>query len=126
DVIAIVISWWLPFDVFAVRHAMCAMAGIGGITAAWASARLIAGPRAGLIAATAITLAGVWYGGMFNHTKDVTFAAAMMGGTYALLRAARDLPHPRKRDVLLFGLMLGCALGLRAMGVLLVGYLGVV
>ena len=61
---------------------------------------------------------------MFNHTKDVTFAAAMMGATYALLRAARDLPRPRLRDVLLFGVMLGAALGLRAMGLLLGVYLG--
>jgi hypothetical protein len=62
---------------------------------------------------------------MFNHTKDVTFGAALMGGLYALVRSSRDLPHPRKRDVLLFGLMLGCALGLRAMGILLGGYFGV-
>ena len=53
---------------------------------------------------------------MFNHTKDVTFAAAMMGATYFLLKATRDLPRPRLRDVLLFGAMLGSALGLRATG----------
>ena len=32
---------------------------------------------------------------MFNHTKDIPFAAAMMGATFFLLRAARDLPRPR-------------------------------
>jgi len=26
---------------------------------------------------------------MFNHTKDIPFAAAMMGATYFLLRGAR-------------------------------------
>jgi hypothetical protein len=126
DVLAILISRALPFDPYDVRHILCAFTGIGGIAATWASARLIAGPRAGLIAALVLAVTGVWYGGMFNHTKDITFGAALIGGTYALLRAARDLPRPRMRDVLLFGLMLGCALGLRAMGVLLVGYLGIV
>ncbi|MGH6768896.1 MAG: ArnT family glycosyltransferase [Xanthobacteraceae bacterium] len=126
DVLAILVSRVLPFDPYVVRHVLCALCGIGGIAAAWATARLVAGPRAGLIAAVALAVTGVWYGGMFNHTKDITFAAALMGGTYALMRAARDLPRPRQRDVLLFGLMLGCALGLRAMGILLAGYLGVI
>ena len=42
-----------------------------------------------------------------------------------LLRAARDLPDPRRRDILLFGILLGAALGLRATGLLMVGYLAV-
>ena len=41
------------------------------------------------------------------------------------MRAARDLPRPRLRDVSLFGVMLGAALGLRAMGLLLGIYAGV-
>ena len=90
--------------------------------ATWATARLIGGARAGALAAVTLALCGVWYGGMFNHTKDVPFAAAMMAATYFLCRAARDLPRPRLRDLLGFGLMLGAALGLRAMGLLLIGY----
>ena len=71
-------------DLYSIRHVLCALIGIGGIAAAWATARLIAGPRAGLIAAALLAVCGVWYGGMFNHTKDIPFAAAMMGGTYWL------------------------------------------
>ena len=123
DVAAILIAKVLSADVFLVRHGLCALIGLGGIVATWATARLIAGPRAGLIAAAVLAVSGIWYGGMFNHTKDVPFAAAMIGGTYALVRAARDLPRPRKRDVLLFGLMLGAALGIRVMGLLLGIYL---
>ena len=33
---------------------------------------------------------------------------------YFLLRAGRDFPRPELRHVLLFGVLLGCALGLRA------------
>ena len=69
------------------------------MAAVWATARLIAGPRAGLIALVAIAVCGPYFGGMFNHTKDVPFAAAMIGAIYFLLRAARDLPAPRWRDV---------------------------
>jgi hypothetical protein len=63
---------------------------------------------------------------MFNHTKDVPFAAVMIGALYFLLRVARDLPAPRSIDVVGFGLMLGAATGLRAMGLLLIGYAGLI
>jgi hypothetical protein len=122
DIVAVLVSHLLPFDVFDIRHVLSAVAGIGGIVATWATGRMIAGPRAGCVAAIALAICGIWYGGMFNHTKDVPFASAMMGATFFLLRAARDLPFPRRRDVLWFGVALGCALGLRATGLLMVGY----
>ena len=124
DVAAILLDRILPFDLYAIRHFLCALTGIGGIVATWAVARLIAGPRAGLLAVLALAVCGPWYGSMFNHTKDIPFAAAMMGATYFLLRGARDLPRPRLIDILMFGQLLGCALGLRATGLLMVGYAG--
>ncbi|HVV63187.1 MAG TPA: glycosyltransferase family 39 protein [Pseudolabrys sp.] len=111
-----------PYDV---RHILCALIGIAGIGATWATARLVAGPRAGAIAAATLTVCGSWYGGMFNHTKDIPFAAAMMGAAYFLIRASRDLPNPRWRDVFGFGVLLGAALGIRVLGLLLIGYVAV-
>jgi hypothetical protein len=119
DVAATLIAKLLPFDLYSIRHVLSAMTGIGGIAATWATARTIAGPRAGLIAAAMLALCGVWYGGMFNHTKDITFAATMIGASAILLRLARDLPRPRLTNVVFFGLLLGAALGLRALGLLL-------
>jgi hypothetical protein len=125
DILAVLVSHALPFNLYDIRHVMSALAGLGGVAASFATARLILGPRAGLIAGIALAACGVWYGGMFNHTKDVPFAAAMMGATFFLLRAARDLPVPRWRDTLAFGILLGAAVGLRATGLLLVGYVAV-
>ncbi len=123
DVFAVLIERLLPFfDPYSIRHVLCALTGIAGIAAAWATARLVAGPRAGAIAAAALAVCGPWYGSMFNHTKDVPFAAAMMGATYFLLRATRELPRPHLRHVVAFGLLLGAALGIRALGLLMVGY----
>jgi hypothetical protein len=59
---------------------------------------------------------------MFNHTKDIPFATAMMGATYFLIRTARRLPSPRAGDVAAFGLLAGAALGMRVLGLLLVIY----
>ncbi len=123
DIIAVVLAHFAPLDPYDLRHILCAMTGIGGIAASAATARLIAGPRAGLIAAVALTLCGVWYGAMFNDTKDIPFAAAMMGATFFLVRIARALPAPRGLDVAAFGLFAGAALGVRSLGLLMFVYL---
>ena len=123
DVIAVGLAKVIPLDPYTLRHVLCALTGIGGIAGAAATARLIAGPRAGLIAALALCLCGAWYGAMFNHTKDIPFAAAMMAATFFLVRLARDLPSPRMRDVVAFGLFAGAALGVRSLGLLLFVYL---
>jgi len=126
DIIAVLAGEVLPFDIYLIRHALSVAFGIAGIGAAWATARLVAGPRAGLLAAVLLAVTAQWYGPMFNHTKDIPFAATMIGATYFLLRAARDLPAPRWRDMIGFGVLLGAACGLRAMGLLLFGYAGLV
>jgi hypothetical protein len=110
-----------PYDI---RHVLCALTGVAGIATTAAIARLIAGPRAGFIAAAALAVCGPWYGAMFNHTKDIPFAAAMAGGLFFLLRTARQLPRPQTHSIVLFGLLLGAALGIRVLALLLVGYAG--
>lgn len=124
DVLAISLGHIVPIDVFELRHILCAMMGIAGIAAAGATARLIGGPRAGLVAVAALTCCGAWYGTMFNHTKDIPFAAAMAGATLVLVRLARQLPSPRPFDIAAFGCLAGAALGVRSYGLLLFVYLG--
>lgn len=124
DIIAVALSRLVPIDPYDLRHILCASIGIGGIGAAAATARLIAGPRAALIAAVALSVSGAWYGTMFNHTKDIPFAAAMTGATLLLIRIARRLPTPRVGDLAAFGLLTGAALGMRVHGLLLVIYAG--
>jgi hypothetical protein len=124
DVIAIFLNHVVPIDPYDLRHIICALTGIAGIGATAATARLIAGPRAGLIAAISVASCGAWYGSIFNHTKDVPFAAAMMGATLFLIRIARRLPSPRIGDVAIFGLLAGAALGERVIGLLLIIYVG--
>ena len=123
DIIAVRLAELFPsFDLYDIRHILCALIGIGGIAASAATARTIAGPRAGFIAAVALAVCGCWYGGMFNHTKDIPLASAMMGASYLLIRVIRQLPSPRFGLVMLFGLLAGCALGMRVLALLLVFY----
>jgi hypothetical protein len=124
DIAAVLLSHLVPIDPYDLRHILCALIGIGGIGAAAATARLIAGPRAALIAAVGLSVSGAWYGTMFNHTKDIPFAAAMIGATLFLIRIARSLPSPRAGDIAAFGVLAGAALGMRVLGLLLVVYIG--
>jgi Dolichyl-phosphate-mannose-protein mannosyltransferase len=125
DIVAVALSHLVPIDPFDLRHILCALIGICGIGATAATARLIAGSRAGLIAAAGLSVCGAWYGTIFNHTKDVPFATAMIGATLFLIRAARSLPAPRAGDIAAFGLLAGAALGMRVLGLLLAIYAGV-
>jgi hypothetical protein len=122
DVVAVGLEKLIPLDTYAVRHVLSALTGVGGIAAVWATARTIGGSRAGLLAAAALAVCGTWYGAMFNHTKDIPFAAAMMGAVYFLVLIGRELPRPRWRLVLAFGLMCGCAFGIRVLGIFLISY----
>ena len=126
DIVAVLLSRHLPMDPYDLRHILCALIGISGVGFAWATARLIAGPRAALIAASALAVCGSWYGGMFNHTKDIPLATAMAGAVFFLVLVSRELPRPKTGHVLCFGLLTGAALGIKVLGLLLVVYAALV
>lgn len=125
DTTAVLLSHVVPMDPFNLRHLLSAAFGIGGLGATLATARLIAGPRAGLFAGVALAVCGSWYGTMFHHTKDIPLAAAMAGAVYFLLRASRDLPRPRRRHIVGFGVLTGAALGIKVLALLVVCYVPV-
>ena len=65
DIVAVRLAELFPsVDLYDIRHILCALIGIGGISATAATARTIAGPRAGFIAAVALAACGCWYGGL--------------------------------------------------------------
>ncbi len=125
DVIAVGLEKLLPLDMYEVRHLLTALCGVGGLAAVWATARAIAGSRAGLLAALSLAVCGTWYGAMFNQTKDIPFASAVMGALWLLVLIGRELPRPRWHLVVLFGVLCGCALGIRVLGVFLISYAAV-
>lgn len=114
-----------PFEEYETRHLLCALVGVLGIAGCWRYARLLAGPRAGFLAAALLALSGVYYGAMFNNTKDVPFAAGMVWTLYFATRIIGQMPAPRRSAVLKFGLALGLTLSIRVGGVLAGFYLAV-
>ncbi|MBP2293193.1 glycosyltransferase family 39 protein [Azospirillum rugosum] len=110
-----------PFEEYETRHLLCALVGVLGIAGSWRYARLLGGPRAGFLAAALLALSGVYYGAMFNNTKDVPFAAGMVWTLYFGTRIINQLPSPSRSAVLKFGLVLGLTLAIRV-GAVLAGF----
>lgn len=113
DLLAVIIAPFSTFEEYETRHLLCAAIGILGIAGTWRLGRLVAGPRAGLLAAALLALSGVYYGAMFNNTKDVPFAAGMVWTLYYATRIVQQSPRPGTATVLKFGVALGLTLGIR-------------
>jgi len=123
DLVAALIDPLLSYGEYEERHLLSGLIGVLGIAGAWRLARYLGGPRAGWLAALMLGSAAMWFGAMFNHTKDVPFAAAMTWWLYYTCRFVDDLPRPRWGTVALLGLTAGLAFGLRIMAALGVAYL---
>ncbi|MSO93958.1 MAG: hypothetical protein EXQ86_11245 [Rhodospirillales bacterium] len=113
DIVAALLAPLFPFSEYDTRHLLSGLVGIVGIAGTWRLARHLGGPRAGFLAAVLLALTASYYGAMFNNTKDVPFAAAMVWLSYYMCRAVADLPRPKRWDVILMGVAAGCALGIR-------------
>jgi hypothetical protein len=123
DLVAALIDPLLSFGAYEERHLLSGLTGVLGVAGTWRLARHVAGPRAGWLAALLLASSAVWFGSMFNHTKDVPFATAMVWWLYYTCRFVDGLPRPQWTVVTMLGLTAGLAFGLRIMAALGVVYL---
>ena len=99
-----------------------ALIGVGGIGAAWATARLIAGPRAGAHRrARARGVRAVVRRDVQSHQGHALRRRDDRRGLFPAARDARPAA-PALGDVRPSACCLGAALGIRVLGLLLVGY----
>jgi hypothetical protein len=124
DVATALLAPLSPFGDYATRHLLNVLVGLLGIAGCWRLARLLGGPRAGLVAALLLALTPGYYGHMFNNPKDIPFAAGYVWSLYYMLRLLPLLPKPPRALVLKLALVIGLALGVRVGALLLLCYLG--
>src|SRR6266852_9017340 len=124
DMIAAALNRVSPIGVYETRHLLNGLVGVLGLIGCCKLAHVIAGARAGFIAALFLLLTPNYYGQMFNNPKDIPFAVGMVWAMYYLARIAPELPRPRWTLVVKLGIACGLALGVRVGGLLLFGYLG--
>lgn len=117
DLIAATIGPHLPMPTYEWRHLLTVIVGMVGMWGTWRLARLLSSDAWACVAVLLLAVTGAWWGTLANHTKDISFASAMVWVTYYAARIAPELPRPRTRHVLGLGAALGCALGLRIVAV---------
>jgi len=100
------------------RHLLSALIGVATLAAAWRLGRTLAGPRTGLIALLLLALNPAWYGHMFVNSRDLPFAAGLMGCVLFTVLMLDELPNIRLRTALLFGLSLGFSVSVRVGGII--------
>ncbi len=117
DLIAASIGPHLPMPTYEWRHLLTAIFGLLGMWGVWRQTRLLSSDGWACFAVLLLAVTGAWWGTLFNHTKDISFASAMAWVTYYAVRIAPELPRPRFRHAVGLGVALGCALGLRIVAV---------
>lgn len=125
EIVAALTTKISPFGLYETRHLLCAFVGILGAVGSWRLGRLLAGPRAGAFALVLTALTPAYYGHSFFNPKDIPFACALIWALFFACRLGFEFPTPRLRNVLGFGLALGCALGIRVGGGLVLVYLAI-
>ncbi len=122
----LVAAWWQPHTllwVWDLRHLLSALFGLLGFYGVAKYASLLGGDRLVWLAMLALFLTVSWSGAMFTHTKDIPFAACMLWALYATVWVVRDMEQVRTKYIVLLGLAVGGALGLRVGGAFAVIYL---
>ena len=113
-----------PLGIYETRHLCNALVGLLGVVAAYRLGCLLGGSATGWLAALFLVLTPRYYGHAFNNPKDIPFAVFYLWSVYWIVRGMGVLPRLPVSWIWKTGLSIGLALGVRAGGLVLVGYLG--
>jgi Dolichyl-phosphate-mannose-protein mannosyltransferase len=123
DMVAAALNRVSPIGVYETRHLLNGLVGILGVIGCCKLAGVVAGARAGFIAAVFLLLTPNYYGQMFNNPKDIPFAVGVVWAIYYMVRIVPTLPRPPPRLLAKLGVAVGMSMGVRIGGLLLLCYL---
>jgi hypothetical protein len=101
-------------------------AGVGLLTVVGASrcAKHVGGSSAAFWTALLLIANPVFYGHLFNNSKDIPFAAGYIWSIYYLLRIIPTFPNISRGLVLMTGVSIGATMAIRVGGMIVLCYLG--
>jgi len=113
-----------PIGTYETRHLLNALVGVLGLAGCCKLGHAVGGARVGFLAALFLLVTPNYYGQMFNNPKDIPFAVGVVWAIYYMVRIIPVLPRPPLRLLAKVGVAIGMTMGVRAGGLLLLGYLG--
>ena len=104
------------------RRLLTPLVGLLGVAGCYRLGALLAGPRAGLLAAALLLLTPAYYGHMFINPADLPFAAAYVWALFFAARFVQQWPRTRPSTLIGAALAIGLGASMRIGGVLVLGY----
>ena len=112
-----------PLDRWDGIHLFGTLVGIAGFFGTWKLARVLGGPRAGLLGALFIAATSVYWGHVSNNPKDLPFAVGYVWAMAYLIEAIRAFPKLSWGLAIKLAVAIGLAMSVRIAGMLLLCYL---
>ncbi len=109
-----------PMGPYAAIHLLGGLVGVLGLLGVWRLGRVLAGPRAGLMACVLLTVNPVYWGHLCNNPKDPPFAVAYVWAVAFMIAAIAALPRPSRALLAKLAIAVGLALSVRVAGLLLI------
>jgi hypothetical protein len=116
------VSRVVPLGVYDARHLVNALFGFAGFVAAWGIGRQLAGPAGGFLSALFLVLTPQFYGHAFANPKDIPLASLFALSAWAALWASATVPRPGWREIVVTGIVIGLASGIRVAAIVLCGF----
>jgi hypothetical protein len=117
---AVVVS---PLGTYETRHLINAVVSFIALVATYKLGASIIGLDAGFFAVLFLTLTPVFYGHLFNNSKDIPFAALFTIAVYYIFLSYNFLPHLSKGFIIKLSIVIGLTLGVRVAGIIPFVYL---
>lgn len=112
-----------PLELYDTRHLCNAGVGLLGIIVAYRLGALLGNPWIGCLAALFLMLTPRYYGHAFNNHKDMPFAVGYLWSLYALIHGLKYFPNLSRSLIIGIGITIGCTMGIRVGGILLLFYM---
>ena len=124
EVVAQLVTRLSPLGVYETRHLVNAAFGLVAIATTYRLGAFVSNQMGGFFSALFLTVTPVFYGHLFNNSKDIPFLTMSLLAFYFILRSYDLLPRLPRSHSATIGITVGLAMGIRAGGVILLGYLG--
>jgi hypothetical protein len=125
EIVAQLVARVSPFGIYETRHLVNASFGLMGIYTAYRLGSCVYNPAGGFFAALFLSLTPVFYGHLFNNSKDIPFSALFLISLLFIIRSYDSLPRIPWPLIFKIGIAVGLTIGIRVGGVSLFAYLAV-